>query len=65
VKTQQMTKCILGGVIAVGLTFFCASTGVDVPPLNTSPFQRHNLRIARGPRGSWLPTLDAFRALAA
>jgi hypothetical protein len=26
VKRQQMTKYILGGVIAVGLTFFCASS---------------------------------------
>src|ERR1700727_1550704 len=29
VKTQQMTKYILGGVIAVGLTFFCASSNAQ------------------------------------
>ena len=29
-KRQQMTKYILGGVIAVGLTFFCASSAVSV-----------------------------------
>ena len=27
--------------------------------------QKHNFRIALGPRGIWLTTLDAFRALAA
>jgi hypothetical protein len=27
--------------------------------------QKHNFRITRGPRGIWLTTLDAFRALAA
>src|ERR1700723_190462 len=29
VKTQQMTKYILGGVIAVGLIFFCASSNAQ------------------------------------
>ena len=29
VKIQQMTKYILGGVIAVGLTFFCASSNAQ------------------------------------
>jgi hypothetical protein len=29
VKTQQMTKHILAGVIAVGLTFFCASSNAQ------------------------------------
>jgi hypothetical protein len=29
VKTQQMTKYILGGVIVVGLTFFCASSNAQ------------------------------------
>jgi len=29
VKIQQMTKFILGGVIAVGLTFFCASSNAQ------------------------------------
>src|SRR5271165_6931055 len=29
VKTQQMTKYILGGVIAVCLTFFCASSNAQ------------------------------------
>ena len=28
-KIQQMTKYILGGVIAVGLTFFCASSNAQ------------------------------------
>jgi hypothetical protein len=30
VKRQQMAKYILGGVIGVGLTFFCASSAVSV-----------------------------------
>jgi hypothetical protein len=29
VKTQQMTKYILGGVIAVGFTFFCTSSNAQ------------------------------------
>jgi hypothetical protein len=29
VKTRQMTKYILGGVIAVGFTFFCASSNAQ------------------------------------
>jgi hypothetical protein len=42
VKTQQMTKYILGGVIAVGLTFFYASANAQAK--ETKIYQSHSPR---------------------